>query len=149
MQFKKLEENTYLLTSGGETPNGVGLAVVYRYGRLQFILTTVTNSWFASCGRDKLLSNGYHLIMISWHQTTGLKVYIDNYLIDSSKVPVLHETAVVSVGSSYFGKPHFTISTSVKIEYLVQSIHIWYVRLEILIEKGICKPPSEGNYYGI
>lgn len=145
IQFKKLEENTYLLTSGGETPNGVGIAVVYRYGRLQFVLSTSTHSWFASCGRDKLLPNGYHIIMISWHQTSGLYIYIDNYLIDSSKVPTPHETTISSVTTVYFGRPHFTISATVKIEYLVQTVHIWYAWLEILVQKGICPPPSQGK----
>ena len=145
IQFKRLDENTYLLTSGGETPNGVGFAVVHRYGRLQFILSTVTHSWFASCGRDKLLPGGYHIVMVSWHQTTGLFVYVDNYLVDSSKVPTPHETAITTVKTVYFGKPHFTISTSVRIDYLVQMLHIWYARLEILVQKGICRPPDQGN----
>ena len=145
IKFGTLKENTYLLTSGGESTNGIGLAIVYRYGRFQFILSTTTVSWFTSCSRDKFLSNAYHNVMVSWHGTKGLDVFVDNRFIDSSKVTTKHEASFTTVSNVYFGKPHFTTSTVVKVDYLIQSIHIWYARLEILIQKGICKPPVEGK----
>ena len=149
IKFGILKENTYLLTSGGESTSGIGIAILYRYGRFQFILSTTTHSWFTSCGREIFLSNTYHTIMMSWHGTTGLNVYVDNHFIDSSKVSTKHETTFSTVSTVYFGKPHYSTSSVVKVDYLIKSIHIWYARLDILIIQGICKPPVQGKYISI
>ena len=145
IKLNKLVENTYLITSGGQLPDGTGLAVVFRYGKLQFVLSTKTMSWFATCGKDKVKPNAYHTITVSWHMTTGIEVIIDNILVDANKVPVNHATPVSTTTNVYFGKQP---ASTVSVDYILQSITVWYVNIEILIDRGICKPPAKptGKY---
>lgn len=139
IQFNKFQENTYFLTSGGQLPDGIGLAVIYRFGRIQFVLSTVTQSWFISCKKNVFKPDNYHNVMISWTLTTGLEVFVNNVLIDTTKVPAPHQSVLVNATTIYIGKQP---TTTIKVDFLIQTITIWYVHIDILVENGICTPPQ-------
>lgn len=138
LQINKFEENTYFFTSGGQLPDGVGIAVIYRFGRIQFILTTNTSSWFISVTKNHFKPNQYYNITISWNLTIGLEVFVNNILIDSNKVPDNHQTALLNATTIYIGKQP---DTSVKVEFVLNVVTIWYVHIDILVEQGKCEPP--------
>lgn len=138
IMFRKYAENTYFFTSGGQLPDGVGLAVVYRFGKIHFILTTTTQSWFINCKKNEIPPNKYHTIMLSWQLATGLEVFVNNILVEASKVPDPHQSALMNATTVYFGKQP---TTSVKVDFILQTITIWYVHVDILVEQGKCEPP--------
>ncbi|XP_060579493.1 uncharacterized protein LOC132736386 isoform X3 [Ruditapes philippinarum] len=138
IKFHKFEENTYFFTSGGQLPDGVGLAVIYRFGKIQFILTTVTQSWFINCGKNHVRPNQFHTIMVSWQVNIGLEVFVNNILIEATKVPLPHQSALVNATTVYIGKQP---STTIKVDFVLQIVTIWYVHVDILVEQGKCEPP--------
>ena len=138
IKFDRFEENTYFFTSGGQLPDGVGLAVIYRFGKIQFILTTVTQSWFINCGKNQVRPNQFHTIMVSWQMNIGLEVFVNNVLIEATKVPLPHQSVLVNATTVYIGKQP---STSVKVDFTLQLVTIWYVHIDILVEQGKCEPP--------
>ncbi|KAL4231419.1 hypothetical protein ACF0H5_008996 [Mactra antiquata] len=139
VQFNKFSENTYFLTSGGQLPDGVGLAVIYRFGRVQFVLTTVTNSWFISVHKNTFTSNVYNNVMVSWNITSGLELFVNNVLVIGNKIPTPHQSFLNNVTTVYIGKQP---TTNIKVDFVIQTIIIWHAHIDILVEKGICQPPQ-------
>ncbi|KAL3863376.1 hypothetical protein ACJMK2_005133 [Sinanodonta woodiana] len=146
LRFDLLLENTYLFSSGAENHDGIGIAVLYRFGQLHFVLTTSTQTWFTSCPRNIVISNAFHTYMITWYEKTGLFVYIDNQEMCNTATLVNHYNYTITSTHVYFGKPATSsVTTTTILSYTVQTFTIWYMRLDILIEKGICKPPIKGT----
>ncbi|KAK3600843.1 hypothetical protein CHS0354_014207 [Potamilus streckersoni] len=146
LKFHLLQENTYLFSSGAENHDGIGIAVLYRYGQLHFLLSTSNQTWFTSCPRNIVISDGFHTYMMTWYAATGLFVYIDNQEMCHTTTPVEHYNYTITSTHVYFGKPATpSITTTTILSYIVQTVTIWYMRLEILIQKGICKPPITGT----
>ena len=139
INIKFIQENTFLLTSGGQLPNGVGIAVLYRYGQYQFVVSTATQSWYATCGKDVLTLNKSHTIMLSWYHTIGLEIIIDNKQVQIVTNPTIHETSTVITTTVYVGKQP---STTIKYEYIIQTVTIWYARVDVLVVAGLCPKPD-------
>lgn len=137
-EYHRLEENTYLLTSGGQQPDGVGVAVIYRYGKIQIILSTLSLSWYATIGTNVLPPNQYHTVMLSWQANIGLEIFINNVLVTANPNPVPHQPSIANTSVVYFGKQPGSYT---KVDFVVQSITIWYAHLQILVDFGMCKPP--------
>lgn len=136
--YNKLEENTYLLTSGGELPDGVGIAIVYRFGQLQVVMSTLQYSWFTSISKNEIPKNTSTTIAISWQLNLGLEVFVNNIFVAGNAHPTPHQPAVSNTTVVYFGKQP---TTSTKVEFILQTINIWYAHINVLVDRGYCKPP--------
>lgn len=146
VMFMKLEENTVILTSGGDKTDGTGIALVYRYGRVQCVVSNTTVSWYATISRETLSLFHMHTILISWSNVHGLKIIVDNHVIQHTTSFVAHHEIKnkpehMCIGSS--------ISSSTQIDYFVKTVTIWHVWIGIIIDVGEIAPPIDGKstYY--
>lgn len=146
VMFMKLEENTVILTSGGDKTDGTGIALVYRYGRVQCVVSNSTVSWYATISRETLSLFHIHTILISWSNVHGLKIIVDNHVIQHTTSFVAHHEIKnkpehMCIGSS--------ISSSTQIDYFVKTVTIWHVWIGIIIDVGEIAPPIDGKstYY--
>ncbi|KAH3707246.1 hypothetical protein DPMN_066645 [Dreissena polymorpha] len=141
MQFHKIEENTYILTSGGQTPDGVGIAILYRYGKFQFVLTTFNMSWFASVGREALPADWLCNFLLSRSLDTGIEIFVNNVLFGYSRTPAPHRpTSPAYAHTIFIGKQPST-STGVSVDFTLKEFTFWNARIEVLVDKGIFRPP--------
>ena len=139
LTLKVIQENTYILTSGGELPNGVGIAVIYRYGNYQFVVSTMTQSWYAICGKEILTPNKVHVVMLSWTTTIGLEIIVDNIQVAMVTHPVTHEVSTATSTIVHIAKQPIT---TVTYEYIIHTVSIWYAHVNILVAANLCPKPE-------
>ena len=99
-----LTENSYVFSTGGERDDKQGVAVVYVFGRLRYIMTTKTKAWYVSTAAVSV--NFWNKVEVSWSETKGLYVYYNDKLVASTTEFVKREgtittgTDLVVAGSS-------------------------------------------------
>ena len=137
-EYTKIEENTYLLTSGGETPDGPGMAIVYRFGQLQIVMSTLKLSWYTSVSKNEIPKNTPTTMTISWNVNIGLEVFVNNVFVTANTLPVPHNPTPTNVSIVYFGKQ---TSISTKVEFVLQTVTIWHAHIDLLVTLGYCPSP--------
>lgn len=144
VEFKHLYENTILLSSGGERPDGTGIALIYRFGQIQCVVSTTTVSWYASVPRDKLTLSSFNSIVVSWSADKGLILYVDKQIVDFSTTQISHEVATNTNQHLYIGQPP-SVTTSTQVDFYLKSIKCWQVWIDIIIDIDIIIgfPPSK------
>ena len=130
-------EKMTVLSSGGEDDSSVGFAMFYRYGRLQYTVTTSTKVWYASSAR--LALNAWHEFAFSWSDTTGLEIYMDGSLVVRSTAFVKRTMVTKSLGIISIGKAASETSVRVRTVCTLEKITFYYARYTVLIVSGKVK----------
>lgn len=148
LEFHSLQENTVIMSSGGEKADGTGLALIYRFGQIQCVVTTSTLSWFATIPRGKLTLNSFNTITISWAVHHGLILYVDKQIVDFTTTPMTHPVLTNTAQHLYFGRPPTSTPslTSTQVNFYLKTINCWQVWIDIIIDIDIIigYPPSKG-----
>ncbi|XP_060084593.1 uncharacterized protein LOC132563855 [Ylistrum balloti] len=144
VSFKLLQENTIIMSSGGERTDGTGVALVYRFGQIQCIVSTSTVSWYASVPRGKLTISSFNSIVVSWALDKGLILYVDKKIVDFSTTQISHQLAINTNQHLYVGQPP-TVNTVTQVDFYLKSIKCWHVWIDIIIDIDIIIgfPPSK------
>ncbi|XP_062578887.1 uncharacterized protein LOC134240829 [Saccostrea cucullata] len=113
VNLHQLTDNTYIVSSGGDLQNHKGIALLYQNNKLHFIVTTSSKQWIISVP-NTLTLNVWHKIELSWSQTSGSLLVIDNNLAGSVSQPqptVAHQVMPLTIGYGYHN--HVSISMTV------------------------------------
>ncbi|XP_013398006.1 mucin-17 [Lingula anatina] len=135
IKCEQLAENTYILSSGGELPDSYGVAVVYRFGRMQFMLTTSDSSWFGSAPLSTQCQ--WSRYDLTWKNDTGLAVYQNEILVAEQKQPTprgqgSYEREPISIGCSSNPK-----NTTKPKSVWMKNLNFWLTTRTILVREGI------------
>ena len=144
IKFHKLEENTIIFTTGAHTPSNVGVAIVYRYGQIHFIVSSNTLSWYVSINRDQIIFHQYHTLILSWSTTHGLQAIFNTLIVDGSNTPIAHSSINTTLGHAYLGStPNCGCNTDVS--FSIKSLTIYYAWIQICVDGGLLPPVHPGK----
>lgn len=135
-----LEENTYVLSSGGENPTSSGLAVLYRFGRLQFVFSLNDRVWFSHAPRPAL--NLWTTIDFTWHQKTGLEVFFNNILVGQTTTWIKYEHSHTTLVQKHYYFASSVTDSGLQpgfVGYLA-SFSAWFTTRLVLVQQGILEP---------
>ncbi|XP_064599655.1 uncharacterized protein LOC135466195 isoform X2 [Liolophura sinensis] len=142
MKLASLDENTYILSSGGENPTSTGLAILYRFGRLQFVFSQNERVWFCHAPRPTL--NVWTTIDFTWQQQTGLEVFVNNVLVDQTKTSIKYEHSHSTFVQKHFYFAYSTTPSGLQqgfVGYLA-SFSSWFTSRPVLVQQGILQPAT-------
>ncbi|XP_012936923.1 uncharacterized protein LOC101852371, partial [Aplysia californica] len=130
VKLLELAEETIIFTSGGERPDEPGVTLLYRYGYIHVIVSTGSQSWYVSVSRQKIWTNQFCKILVSWSVKTRLQIFVNNVLVGVSESPVPHKEITTSIQDSL-------IIGGGNTRCVIKEVHIWLVHVEILVETNI------------
>lgn len=82
---KNVSKRIYLLSNGGHRYSRKGMAIVYDLNRNQLIVYSKTSKkWYKAEVNFKLKLFVWYIITVTWDQLDGLRLYINNRLLDHS-----------------------------------------------------------------
>lgn len=105
IKFLELEDNTYIVTNGGDLPDSTGFAVYYKRNRLYITVSTQTQEWTVYIHKNDILINRYQDYEISWNIQRGLSCSLDGRLIRKSKKFKKRNVGNVIRKGFFFGRP--------------------------------------------
>merc|ERR1712226_605102 len=97
--YRPLVENTVVLSNGGEQPDKCGIAAIHRFGKMQYVLSTATDIWYA----ESLSPNngtGYN-VAISFNRDRGLEAFVDGIFLGGTYNHVERKTRITCVPSDW------------------------------------------------
>lgn len=93
-------ENMYIFTTGGDRPDGYGVAMYYKRSQLYLTVSTTTMEWTVKASVNL---NVFFNIEYSWSIQTGLSLYFDGNLVAETKTYISREVTVSQYTVGYIG----------------------------------------------
>ncbi|XP_053386148.1 uncharacterized protein LOC123539409 isoform X3 [Mercenaria mercenaria] len=104
-------------------------------GELKSKFMSSDKAWTVSSGNINL--NDWNNIMLSWDQEQGLKMYLNDRLMDRDREPAdLMQSDEPQTGSLYIGKPSDD-SIDGTANMMADEVQFWYANMERLRSQGI------------
>lgn len=122
MKIIEVEKDSFIFSSGGEREDSYGLALKYvaELNVYKAIVTTTDKQWILKIEKDKIVTDKWITLDLSFRGDTGVALYVDSKLlareIKYEKRAVTVEKSVVS--SLFIG--HSSTSTIVEVSATVQ-----------------------------
>ena len=145
----KLTENSIILSSGGEDRSSYGVAVIVKFNRLYYIVTSETKAWYAS---TKMMSvSKWAKVEISWSEEDGLFVYNNDEIVASAVTFTQITRRSRSSSTLLIGRSTTTMVTAETFsEFEMTDVKIFDTVREFALTAGLVegmyiKPVSIGN----
>lgn len=87
VNFKQLQNDTTIVTSGGNLPNGKGISLVYSGGKLHYVVSTSTQKW-SLLVQHVLTLNTWHNLELTWNTVNGIEIYDNKKIVGSVIKPI-------------------------------------------------------------
>lgn len=129
-------ENSYIFSSGADQDDGYGITIMYRFGKLQYVVATQSEVWYAES--EALPLNQWSTLCISWQQNYGLEIIINNIIVARTTIPIVREVTITttSVNDYYIGTTTSVTTTQFYCVFHLEIIRIYYAQWIILITSG-------------
>jgi hypothetical protein len=100
---KNVSKRIHILTNAGQKLNRKGLAIIYDLEKAQLIVYAKTlNKWYKAEVNLKVKLYAWYIITLTWDEADGLRLYINNRLLDHTLGNNYTTTSVVNIKMSDF-----------------------------------------------
>jgi len=100
---KNVSKRIHILTNAGQKFNRKGLAIIYDLEKTQLIVYAKTlNKWYRADVNLKVKLYAWYIITLTWDESDGLRLYINNRLLDHTLGNNYTTTSVMNIKMSDF-----------------------------------------------
>lgn len=100
MKIKSVKENMYIFTTGGDRPDGYGVAMYYKRSQLYLTISTTTMEWTV---KTNININVIINIEFSWSIQTGLALFFDGKMVAETKTYISREVTTSVYNVAFIG----------------------------------------------
>lgn len=135
MKISKLVENSYFFSSGGEHEEFYGFAMYYKYGKMQYVVSTTTAVWVLESSAVEV--NNWFNMSISWHEVYGFEIYMNEVVVASTKSSVTRREVVLeSVRNILIAQSTVTEVSTVHGSFVLEEFVVLEACMSVLISSG-------------